>query len=112
MRQCLSQGCPALVAQSERYCARHVTAIEKARGTRTERGYDNRWLRASKRFLAENPLCVECKSRGVLRRATHTDHIVPHKGNETLFWSEANWQPLCRRCHSRKTATEDGGFGR
>lgn len=21
------------------------------------------------------------------------------------------WQPLCAPCHSRKTATEDGGFG-
>ncbi len=29
-----------------------------------------------------------------------------------LFWDRANWQPMNRVCHSRKTATEDGGFGR
>jgi 5-methylcytosine-specific restriction protein A len=28
-----------------------------------------------------------------------------------LFWNETNWQPLCKECHDRKTATEDGGFG-
>ncbi|MCH8683888.1 hypothetical protein L0C21_00970 [Sphingosinicellaceae bacterium A1X5R2] len=29
-----------------------------------------------------------------------------------LFWDRANWQPMNRRCHSRKTAQHDGGFGR
>jgi len=29
------------------------------------------------------------------------------------FWDFAgNIQALCQRCHSRKTAMEDGGFGR
>jgi 5-methylcytosine-specific restriction protein A len=40
------------------------------------------------------------------------DHIVPHKGEKVAFWNRANWQPLCKRCHDIKTATEDGGFGR
>ncbi|WP_409558335.1 HNH endonuclease [Achromobacter animicus] len=54
-----------------------------------------------------------------------TDHIVPHRLAEALasedadriataralFWDRANWQPLCWRCHSRKTAREDGAFG-
>nr|WP_292832122.1 HNH endonuclease signature motif containing protein [Mesorhizobium sp.] len=29
-----------------------------------------------------------------------------------LFWDRSNWQPLCKPCHDRKTATSDGGFGR
>jgi len=40
------------------------------------------------------------------------DHIVPHKGDADLFWQRTNWQPLCKPCHDRKTATEDGGWGR
>lgn len=26
------------------------------------------------------------------------DHIVPHKGDKTLFWDSANWQGLCEWC--------------
>jgi 5-methylcytosine-specific restriction endonuclease McrA len=34
------------------------------------------------------------------------DHIQPHKGDETLFWDENNWQPLCRQCHDIKATIE------
>jgi 5-methylcytosine-specific restriction protein A len=40
------------------------------------------------------------------------DHVVPHKGDWLLFVDEKNLQGLCLSCHSKKTATEDGGFGR
>lgn len=40
------------------------------------------------------------------------DHIIPHKGDQSLFWDQMNWESLCARCHGLKTATEDGGFGR
>jgi 5-methylcytosine-specific restriction endonuclease McrA len=29
--------------------------------------------------------------------------VQPHRGNAALFWSVANWQPLCDRCHGEKT---------
>lgn len=40
----------------------------------------------------------------------HVDHIVPKErgGADELH----NLQVLCAPCHSRKTAIEDGGFGR
>jgi 5-methylcytosine-specific restriction enzyme A len=44
--------------------------------------------------------------------ATVADHITPHKGDPVLFWDPDNLQSLCAACHGRKTATEDGGFGR
>lgn len=28
-----------------------------------------------------------------------TDHIIPHKGDEQLFWDADNWQPCCRWHH-------------
>ena len=39
------------------------------------------------------------------------DHIVPHRGDQELFWDVANnWQALCRQCHSSiKQAWEKSG---
>jgi 5-methylcytosine-specific restriction protein A len=38
--------------------------------------------------------------------ATVVDHIVPHRGDQRLFWDEANWAALCKPCHDAKTARE------
>lgn len=114
-RPCNHPGCGALTSES--YCDRHKAerrqAYDRERGSAHERGYTRRWAKASKAFLAKHPLCVgeECKALPLPRPATVTDHIVPHRGDMTLFWSRANWQPLCKRCHDIKTAREDGRWG-
>ncbi len=41
---------------------------------------------------------------GSVKPATDVDHVIPHRGNEQLFWDEENWQALYHECHSRKTA--------
>lgn len=64
------------------------------------------------RFLAQNPLCAACAKVGRAEVAEVVDHIVPHKGDQRLFWDENNWQSLSKRCHDIKTAKDDGGFGR
>lgn len=84
---------------------------DKQRGTAHERGYTYQWHKASKAFLREHPLCKPCLDRDVVTPAYATDHIVPHRGDQTLFWDKANWQPICKTCHAIKTAKEDGGFG-
>jgi len=38
------------------------------------------------------------------------DHIIPHKGNQKLFWDPQNWQTLCKAHHDEKTRRETG-FG-
>lgn len=45
--------------------------------------------------------------QGRYTKATVVDHITPHRGDPGLFWDEANWQPMCKQCHDRKTLTED-----
>lgn len=114
-RPCSYPGCPELTEPGQRFCNKHKKQEQKRydqeRGTAAQRGYNARWRRARKRFLAANPLCVECKKEGRLTPATVVDHIIPHKGDMKLFWDERNWQALCKRCHDRKTAKEDGGFG-
>ena len=37
--------------------------------------------------------------------------LGPWLADRSLLYDERNLQALCHECHSRKTATEDGGFG-
>lgn len=111
---CNKIGCRELTR--ERYCTAHKPEEHKAydehRGTATERGYNSRWRKARLTYLRQHPLCVHCEREGRVTAATDVDHITPHRGDQELFWDAANnWQPLCKSCHSRKTATEDNGFG-
>jgi 5-methylcytosine-specific restriction protein A len=82
------------------------------RKTAHQRGYDSRWRKARLSFLADHPLCAQCEQAGKTEAATVVDHVVSHKGDQSLFWDSSNWRPLCKRCHDVKTATTDGGFGR
>lgn len=45
--------------------------------------------------------------RGLVEVATEVDHIEPHKGDKLKFWQGA-LQSLCKACHSRKTAQDEG----
>lgn len=78
-------------------------APSEHRPSARERGYTTQWDKARKGFLAKHPLCVECGAKGATKVATVVDHIVPHRGDKVLFWGRDNWQPLCNRCHNRKT---------
>jgi 5-methylcytosine-specific restriction protein A len=70
-----------------------------------------RWRRGRLSFLARNPLCAQCERSGRLTVARCVDHIVPHKGNERLFFDVSNWQALCFNCHnSHKQSTERRGY--
>lgn len=115
-RPCARPGCPSLVVGG--YCAacselapKRLT--EKARPSAHARGYGRRWQKTSTAYLLAHPICADpFKDHGSAPRpAGVTDHIVPHKGDMKLFWDPNNWQPLCKVCHDKKTATEDGGFG-
>ena len=75
-----------------------------------ERGYTYQWQKARLAYLQANPLCVYCaalKPRRVVA-ATVVDHVVPHQGDQELFWSVDNWQALCAPCHNGVKAEEEG----
>ena len=113
---CLISGCNNMATDGGR-CERHrrqvQSATDVARGTPAERGYTHQWRKARAMYIMRHPLCVECLRQSPQRftPATEIDHIIPHRGNDRLFWDQSNWQALCKRCHSAKTAKEDGGFG-
>ena len=71
--------------------------------TSTQRGYGYKWQKARRRFLDAHPLCVACQANGRPTLATDVDHRIPHRGDQSLFWDESNWQALCHSCHSEKT---------
>ena len=71
-------------------------------------------LRTSRRFramrmawLTDHPWCAECERQGRLNLADELDHVVPVSKRPDWFWRRSNWQSLCRRCHERKTASEN-----
>jgi 5-methylcytosine-specific restriction protein A len=76
--------------------------------------YGRRWREARDAYLRQNPIAVDIfGTHGEVKElATVVDHIVPHRNNLKLFWDPANWQGLTKADHDRKTALEDGGFGR
>lgn len=77
------------------------------RGTANERGYGAKWQRRRIAYLRAHPLCVYCKQTGKVSAATVVDHIVPHRGDKTLFWKESNWQSLCKTCHDGAKQSEE-----
>lgn len=117
-RPCNHPGCGKLVHNAS-YCEQHQKVKRKQsdqqRGNSTERGYGYKWQQVSKGFLRAHPLC-QCKDcqEGKIRLlpANVVDHIIPHKGDMNLFWDRNNWQAMNKDCHDKKTAREDGGFGR
>nr|WP_082009630.1 HNH endonuclease signature motif containing protein [Methylobacterium sp. ZNC0032] len=81
------------------------------RGTARERGYTAAWDRARAGFLRLHPHCAECAREGLIVRATVVDHVIPHRGDQRLFWDSSNWQALCTNHHSSwKQQREKSGF--
>lgn len=116
--QCADPGCAAIVT-SGRCCAKHATekrpsvhtsgngAGEPARLSPSARGYDRAWQRIRQRILSTNPLCAHCRADGRVTLATEVDHIVPLREGGTH--DDNNLQPLCKSCHSSKTAAQSRG---
>lgn len=75
---------------------------DKARPSARERGYDTKWDKERAAFLKAHPKCCLCPSP-----ATVVDHKVPHRGDQKLFWSRSNWQPMCTPCHSSRKQRQE-----
>ena len=99
-----------MVPMGKARCPEHTRSRERARGSAHQRGYDARWRKEREVFLRANPLCRKCKAEDRIEPATVVDHVIPHKGDQELFWNQANWQPLCKPHHDARV--DEGDFGR
>lgn len=130
MAICATPGCPRTVDRG--HCSGHQRQRDQRRGSAASRGYDAKWHRLVAAFYAElvaagvPPVCGAtlpsvlatgdslCAAEGLQTfEPLDCDHIQPHDGQrDPRFWDMQNLQLLCHgRCHSRKTAAKDGGFG-
>ena len=113
-KPCRSPGCHTLSVGS--YCEVHARQREtvqrqerirydNSRGTSASRGYGSRWTKVAKQYRVNNPLCIMCQAKGILKLNNCVDHIEPVSGpDDPKFWDESNWQGLCTSCHSEKTS--------
>ena len=104
---CKHPGCAALVPSGTKYCEAHKALHPEEVRSAASRGYGRAWQKASRQFLQAHPLCEECQRQGKYVKATVVDHVIPHRGDEKLFWDRSNWRALCKRCHDQKTRRED-----
>lgn len=108
MQFCAEPGCRAQVPVGR--CRAH------ARASRQSRGYGNKWARRAALFRTQYPLCgmrpnnqppvmSQCHDQQRVTLAYQVDHVIPHRGNQALFWDEPhNWQSLCAACGARKSS--------
>lgn len=115
-RPCTEPVCRELVPSTAKTsrCSIHQAAwmarererrrrYNEARGHTEKQGYGYAWRKIRKQALMAEPYC-QCGAR-----ANTVDHIVPRsKGGGD---DPGNLSTMCRRCHAKKTAGEDGGFG-
>lgn len=69
-----------------------------------------RWRLRSAHQLRQHPLCSMCMQSGCVTQARVADHIIPHKGDPTLFY-DGELQSLCTHHHNRsKYEIEHRGY--
>ena len=110
MRMCKAPGCMKLTAEG--WCPEHKPKHVRKESASWHYLYtDPRygWKHRREAQLAREPFCRECSKRGYRVRATDVDHVIPHRGDVTLF-CKGELQSLCHSCHSRKTMQENGAL--
>lgn len=110
-RLCNYNGCNDFALTNKSYCSKHIKekAIlynQQSRTYNTNDVYNYRWRKLRELQLRQEPCCAACMKFQKCTPATEVDHIIPHKMDDTLFYSFGNLQSLCKSCHSQKTMRE------
>lgn len=109
LRPCAHAGCREVTRDT--WCPRHKPQRKERRSAESVDWH--RWYKLPifaktlrPQQLLREPFCRECARFGLRVPATDVDHIIPHRGDWSLFTDPDNLQSLCHSCHSRKTALE------
>lgn len=106
LRECSIPGCHRLTDYGR--CQGHRKQRERDRGSSKERGYDATWRRLRKMKLAAQPLCAQCSEAGTITPAEEVHHEKPIRERPDLRLVLSNLVSLCKSCHSKITAQENG----
>lgn len=69
------------------------------------------WKQIRANQLNAKPLCEWCDRQGHVVRATIVDHVIPHRGDQALFFGTDNLASLCKPHHDgAKQQEEKRGF--
>lgn len=109
---CSATGCNRLTEGNNKYCSLHqylnTRDEEKRREYFASATSDFQHLYASAKWkalqesqLRNYPQCEKCGDK-----ATEVHHVIPHRGNEDLFYDPSNLISLCHTCHSEETRKE------
>jgi 5-methylcytosine-specific restriction enzyme A len=103
MRQCLTFGCPEVIAYGSR-CRKHGGSnwdrYKHEHPERAARYRDHGWKLRRDAQLAKEPLC-ELRLPGCRGKATDADHLTPMSLGGSF---DGPLRSLCRRCHLKVTA--------
>lgn len=94
-------------------CPTHQSLAERMQGTAAQRGYDARWQRIRRAFLAQPDNIMCCLCGGL---ATVADHYpLSRRALIALRVPDPDayyrMRPLCRPCHSQETGRlQPGGW--
>jgi len=77
-----------------------------SRETRADFYHSPSWRILREIKLSNDPLCEECKKKGILTPATEVHHIVDIYEDPSLRLEYSNLQGLCKSCHSQKTVAK------
>lgn len=110
-KECGRVGCHRIVPSGVRHCDEHRKQKNRTdhqiyKSKETQAFYKgSTWRHTRADVLHYEPLCRECGKLGIETAATEVDHITPIAAGGDK-WDRENMQPLCKPCHSRKTASE------
>ena len=77
--------------------------------TKAQAWYSSRkWKAKRLAQLRAEPRCAYCLKQGKVTPARIADHVIPHKGDEGMFW-HGKLQSLCKPCHDSVKAREEAG---
>ena len=106
LRPCRHPGCPELTRDG--WCLRHRPQHRRRASAAWHSWYSlpiwTQHLRPQQ--LLREPFCRACAAAGVRTHATVVDHVIPFRGDWTLFTDAENLQSLCKYHHDQKTAQE------
>ena len=68
--------------------------------------WTSRWRRLRAAQLTAHPLCARCLAQGTVTPATVANHVIPHKGDEVLFW-EGQLESSCKPHHDGVIQAEE-----